>query len=158
MAGQDTYLTREGYEKLRKKLERLMKVRRRELAEDLRRAREHGDLSENAEYDAAKHAQALNEERIAELQRNLARAQIIDDRKIATDKVLLGATVKLQDIELGKEIQYTLVSELEADVSQGKISIKSPIAQGLLGHKENDIVEIKVPSNIMKYKISEISR
>jgi len=152
------YLTREGYEKLRKELELLKTVRRRELSAEIGIARAHGDISENAEYDAAKDAQALNEARIAGLEKRLVQAQILDDTNIDKDKALIGATVKLKDLDSGEEIQYTLLSELEADFSQGKISITSPLGKGLLGHKENEIVEIKVPAGIVKYQILKISR
>jgi transcription elongation factor GreA len=158
MSGHGAYLTREGHEKLRKKLEHLTKVRRKEIIVDLKRAREHGDFSENAEYDSAKDAQALNEKMIAELQRDLASAQILDDKKIARDKVLLGATVKLKDMVLEKELEYMVVSELEADFSRGRISVTSPIGRGLLGKKENEEVEIQAPANVLKYKILKISR
>ena len=152
------YLTREGYERLRKELALLKTVRRRELSEEIGIARAHGDISENAEYDAAKDAQALNEARIAGLEKRLIQAQILDDTNIAKDKALIGATVKLRDLGSGEETRYTLLSELEADFSQGKISITSPLGKGLLGHKENEIVEIKVPAGILKYKILKISR
>ena len=152
------YLTRAGYEKRKKELEFLKTVRRRELSREIGIARAHGDISENAEYDAAKEAQALNEKRINELEMKLIRAQILDDSKIPKDKALIGATVKLKDLDSGEEIEYTLVSELEADFSQGKISTTSPVGKGLLGHKKNEIVQIKVPVGILKYKILKISR
>jgi len=152
------YLTRAGYEKRKKDLEFLKTVRRRELSRAIGIARAHGDISENAEYDAAKDAQAFNEKRINELEMKLIRAQILDDSKIPKDKALIGAAVKLKDLDSGEEIEYTLVSELEADFSLGKISITSPVGKGLLGHKKNAIVEIKVPAGILKYKILKISR
>lgn len=158
MVDRDNFISREGYKKLIKGLEYLKTVERKELSKAVGEAREKGDLKENAEYDAAKDAQALNEKRIADLEAKLSRAQIIDDRNIANDKVLIGATVKLKDIDSGDEVEYTLVSELEADYSQGKISIKSPVAKNLLGHKENETVEIKVPAGTLKYKILKISR
>lgn len=158
MGAQDIYLTREGYEKLREKLEYLKTVRRRELSKEIGQAIAHGDISENAEYDAAKEAQALNEKRIAELGEKLARAQIIDDKNIPKDEVLIGATVKLKDLGSEEELQYTLVSEVEADFSQGKISTTSPVGKGLLGHKENEIVEIKIPAGVLRYKILKILR
>jgi len=157
MKRKDIYLTRGGYEKLREELECLKTVRRRELCKEIEQARSYGDLSENAEYDAAKEAQALNEMRIAELEDKLVRARIIDDENIPKDKVFIGATVKLKDLNSGKELQYTLVSEEEASYDQGKISITSPIGKGLLGHKENEIIEIKVPAGIVKYKIIKIT-
>lgn len=158
MSTQDIYLTRGGYEKLREKLEYLKTVRRRELSKEIGIARRHGDIRENSEYDAAKNAQGLNEAKIAELEDKLSNGRIIDNENIPADRVLIGAIVKLKDLDSGEKLQYTLVSEVEADFSQGKISISSPVAQGLLGHKENEIVEIKVPAGILKYKILKISR
>ena len=158
MSIQKTYLTKEGYEKLRKKLEYLKTVRRRELSKEIGIARKHGDLKENSEYDAAKNAQGLNEAKIFELESKLSNGRIIDYEDIPTDKVLIGAIVKLKDLDSGEKIQYTLVSELEADFSEGKISVSSPVAQSLLGHKENETVEIKIPAGILRYKILKISR
>lgn len=152
------YLSSEGYEKLRKKLEFLKTVRRRELSKAIGKARAHGDISENAEYEAAKEAQGLNEKKIAELEEKLSNAQILDDANIPKDEALIGATVKLKDLDSGEELQYTLVAELEADFSQGKISVTSPVGEGLLGHKVKETVEIKVPAGILKYKILKISR
>ena len=157
MGRENIYLTREGYEKLIKKLE-FLKTRRIELSKEIEQARAHGDLRENAEYVAAKEAQALNEIRIAGLGEKLSRARIIDDENIPKDEVLIGATVKLKDLDSEEELQYTLVSEVEADYDQGKISTSSPVGQGLLGHKENETVEIKVPAGIVRYKILKISR
>jgi len=158
MDAQDIYLTREGYQKLIGEFEFLKTVKRRELSKAVGEARAHGDLSENAEYDAAKEAQALNEQRIAELEYKLSHARILDDERIPKDEVLLGATVKLEDLSTEEELEYTLVSELEADYAQGKISISSPVGQGLLGRKENEIAEIKTPAGVLRYKILKISR
>jgi transcription elongation factor GreA len=158
MSAEFIYLTRQGYEKLQEELEYLRTVRRRQISKDIEKARAYGDISENAEYDAAKEAQALNEKRIMELEEKLSRAQILDDENIPKDEALIGATVRLKDLNSGKEFQYTLVSELEADFSQGKISITSPVGKGLLGHKENETVEIEVPAGILRYKILKISR
>ncbi len=158
MGKENIYLNQEGYEKIRKKIEFLKTIRRRELSKEIGTARAHGDISENAEYDAAKEAQGLNEKRIAELEEKLARVQIFDDKDIPKDKALIGATVKLKDLNSKEEFQYTLVSELEIDFSQGKISITSPVGKGLLGHKQNEIVDIKTPAGIVKYKILKISR
>ncbi len=113
MSTGDTFLTRDGYEKLIKELEQLKKVRRRELSKAIGKAWEHGDISENAEYDAAKEAQALNEQRIAELESKLSRARIIEDENIPTDKTYIGATITLKDLDTEKELQYTLVSGIE---------------------------------------------
>ena len=152
------YLTREGYEKLRDELEYLQTVKRRELSRAIGTARDHGDISENAEYDAAKEEQGLNELRIAKLEGNLTHVRIIDDEDLASDEVLIGATVKLKNLDSGDELEYTLVSEIEADYDQGKISVTSPAGKGLIGHKEKEVVEIEVPVGILKYKILKISR
>ena len=156
MAG-EIYLTREGHDKLVKELEFLKTTKRRQLSKAIGEARAHGDISENAEYDAAKDAQGLNEKKIAELETKLSYAQILSD-DIAKDEVLIGATVKLLDMDTAEEMEYTLVSELEADYNQGKISVTSPVGKGLLGHKENETVEINIPAGILKYKIVKISR
>lgn len=152
------YLSFEGYEKLRKELEFLKTAKRRELSKAIGEARSHGDISENAEYDAAKEAQALNEKKISELEEKLSNAQILDDTNMPKDEALIGATVRLKDLISGEVLQYTLVSEIEADFSQGKISVTSPVGESLLGHKEKETVEIKVPAGILKYKILKISR
>ena len=158
MSPEDVYLTREGYEKLREQLEYLKTVRRREISKEIGKAIAHGDISENAEYDAAKEAQGLNEKRIAELEDKLSRGRIIDDENIPADKVYIGAKVLLKDLNSGEELEYTLVSELEADYEQGQVSINSPVGRGLLGHRENESIEIKVPAGTLKYKILRISR
>lgn len=153
----EIYLTQEGYEKLVTELEQLKTVKRRALSKAIGEARSHGDISENAEYDAAKDAQGQNEKQIMELEDKLARARILD-KNIPTDEVLIGATVKLKDMNTDEELEYTLVSELEADYNQNKISVSSPVGQGLLGHKVNEVAEIKIPAGILKYKIIKISR
>ena len=153
-----SYLTHEGYEKLRKKLEQLKTTKRRKLAKAVGEARAHGDISENAEYDAAKDAQGMNEKKIAELEQKLSDSQILDDTKIAKDEALIGAKVKLKDMDSGEELEYMLVAELEADYAQNKISVTSPVGKGLLGHKVKEIVEIQVPAGTLKYKILKISR
>jgi len=158
MSMEETFLTQAGYEKLKKELEYLKTVRRREISREIGEAIAHGDISENAEYDAAKDAQALNENRIAELEDKLSRVRIIDDLRIPADKVCIGSTVFLEDLESGEELTYILVGTDEADLSHDKISTLSPVGHGLLGHKEGDMVEIKVPAGILKYKILKISR
>lgn len=158
MGTQDLYLTPEGYEKLKKELQYLKTVQRRKLSKEIGQAIAHGDISENAEYDAAKETQGLNEKRIAELEDKLSRAQIIDDENIPKDEVRIGATVKLKDLDSEKEFQYTLLSEVEADLLQGKISVTSPVGKGLLGHKKNETVEIKTPAGMLRYKILKITR
>ncbi len=154
----EIYLTKDGYHKLLEELEFLKNAKRREIARTLAEARAHGDLSENAEYDAAKEAQAHNEQRIAELEYKLSRVHVLDDMNISADEVLIGAKVKLQNVDTGDELEYTLVSEVEADFEQRKISVTSPVGKGLVGHKENEIVEIKIPAGILRYKVLKISR
>lgn len=153
------YLTRKGCQKLREELEHLKTAKRKEIADALHYARSLGDLRENSEYDAAKNAQALNEIKIAELEERLLKVKILEDETgIPKDKVSIGSTVKLKDLNTGREFQYTLVSETESDYEQGKISTKSPVGQGLLGHKKNETVKINIPAGTLKYKILEISR
>lgn len=154
----EVYLTREGYDRLIKELEFLKTEKRRKLSKAIGEARSHGDISENAEYDSAKDAQALNEAKILELEHNLSQARIIDDENIPKDEVLIGATVKLKDLDSDEELKYTLVSDLEADYSQGRISVSSPVGRGLLRHKENETVEINIPAGTLRYKILKISR
>lgn len=154
----EIYLTSGGYQKLVEELQILKTVKRRQLSKEIGEARAHGDISENAEYDAAKDAQGFNEKRIAELAEKLSRVRIIDDSEMPKDEVLIGATVRLKDLDSGEVLEYTLVSELEADYAQGKISTTSPVGQGLLGHKKDDAVEIKIPAGILKYKVLEITR
>ena len=153
----DIYLTQEGYEKLVNELEQLKTVKRRALARAIGEARAYGDISENAEYDAAKDAQAHNEKEITELEDKLARVRILD-KNISNNEVLIGAKVKLMDMDTQEELEYVLVSELEADYDQGKISVSSPVGAGLLGHKVNEVAEIKIPAGTLKYKIIKITR
>jgi transcription elongation factor GreA len=152
------YLTQAGYEKLKKELEYLKTTKRRNLSEEIGKARLLGDISENAEYDAAKDAQGLNEKKISEIEDRLSRAQIIDESQMSANEVLVGATVKIQDIETSEYDTYTIVSESEADFASGRISTTSPVGKALLGHKKNDIVNISVPAGILKYKIIDITR
>ncbi len=158
MGSGDIYLSREGHEKLRQELEYLKTVKRREFSKAIGEARAHGDISENAEYDAAKEAQGLNEKKISEMADKLSRAKILDDENIPKDEVLIGATVKLKDLESGEELEYMLVAEEEADYSQNKISVSSPVGSGLIGHKESEMVKIKIPAGILRYKILKITR
>lgn len=152
------HLTPEGHEKFKKQLEYLKKVRRRELSKEIGKAREQGDVSENAEYDAAKEAQGLNEKHIFELEQKLANAQILDDSDIPKDQALVGATVTLKDLDTQEDLKYTLVAELEANFAQKKISVTSPVGKALLGHKVGKVVEIKVPAGTLRYKILKITR
>ncbi len=152
------YFTEEGLNKLKAELQHLITVERPAIARQISEARDKGDLSENAEYDAAKDAQGMLEYKIAKLQEDLACARIIDESKIDTSKVLILSKVKLLNLQNNKEVSYTIVPENEANFKLGKISISSPIAKGLLGRSVDETVEIAVPAGIMKYKILEISR
>jgi transcription elongation factor GreA len=154
----DIYLTEEGYQKLVKDLERLKTVKRRQLSKAIGEARDHGDISENSEYDAAKEDQAFNEKKIAELEAKLAYVRILNDEEMPKDKILIGATVELEDLDTEEKIVYMLVSEVEADYKQGKISVSSPVGKGLINHKEGEAIEIKIPAGILHYKILKISR
>jgi transcription elongation factor GreA len=158
VAFDDIYLTQAGYEKLVHELEYMKNEKRRGLSKAIGEARAHGDLSENAEYDAAKDAQAANEAKIAELEFKLSHARIIENENISKDEILIGATVVLRDTDADKEFTYTLVSELEADYAAGKISVTSPLGKGLLGHKIGEDIEITVPAGTRHYKVITISR
>jgi len=158
MSNGDVYLTREGYEKLRRELEFLQNTKRREISKAIGEARAHGDLSENAEYTYAKEAQGLNEKKVAELQDKLSRAKLIDENAMSKDEILIGAKAKLKDLDSGEELEYVLVSEEEADYSSNKISVTSPVGGALIGLKENDTVKIKVPAGTLRYKVLKISR
>ena len=151
-------MTREGHDKFVKELENLKTVKRREIAADIARARAFGDLKENAEYDAAKNSQALNEKRIHDHEEKLALIQIIDESRIAKDQVLIGAKVLLKDLKTQEELTYNIVTQDEANFDEGKLSVTSPIAKGLLGLKVGESAEIKVPAGVLKYKVLKISR
>ena len=151
-------MSREGYDKFLKELDYLKTTKRREIAADIARARAFGDLKENAEYDAAKNSQAFNEKRISEYEDRLGRIQLIDESKIAKDQVLIGATVLLQDLKSQEELSYSIVTQDEANFDEGKISVTSPIAKGLLGLKVGGTAEIKIPAGVLKYKVLKISR
>lgn len=153
-----TYLTRDGYEKLYKELEYLKQTKRREISQQLEYARSLGDLRENAEYDSAKQAQALLEKRIAGLEQDLSHVKILDSEKIDKNKAYVGATITLKDLDSGEEAVYMLVNKEEADFSQNKISITSPVGKAILGHKVNDLIELEVPAGRLRYKVIKISR
>ncbi len=152
------YLTKEGYQKLSEELDYLKTTRRREISNEIGRARGFGDISENAEYDAAKDAQGHNEKKISELENKLAHAQIIDNDKMAKDEVLIGAKVALRDLDTDEEMEYILVSEMESNYDENKISITSPVGAGLLNHKLGEEVDITIPAGKLRYKILKISR
>lgn len=153
-----TYYTAEGLEKLKQELHQLKTVGRTAIAKAIAEARDKGDLSENAEYDAAKDAQGHHESRIAKLSEVLANARLIDESKLDASKVLALSIVKLKNIKNGMLMTYQLVSETEADLKAGKISVKSPIAQGLLGKSVGDKTQIEVPAGTIELEILEISR
>ena len=148
-------LTRDGYNKLLAELGCLKGEKRRQIARDLSEARALGDISENAEYDAAKEAQAHNEKRIAELENTLSSATIIENI-VSTGEVVLGAKVKVRDEASGEEFDYMLVSEAESDFDANKISAASPVGRALMGRKVGDVVEISVPRGAMAYKIVKL--
>ncbi len=150
-------MTPEGYQRLQEELKHLIRVERPKVVQDIAAARAHGDLSENAEYDAAKERQGFVEGRIAEINGKMARAQVINAADIDTDKVVFGATVKLFDVESEIESTYRIVGEDQADIKQGLISINSPVAKALIGHRVDDEVHIKVPSGTRIYEIIDIN-
>lgn len=152
------YLSREGYEELEEELKDLKTRGRREIAQEIAEARDKGDLSENAEYDAAKEAQGMLEKRIAELENALANARILDEEDIQTDKAYLLATLTIYNHTVDKEVQYTLVSKDEADFKEGKISVESPIGQALLGSEVGEVVEVDVPAGTLELEIKKIER
>ena len=153
-----SYYTAEGLKKLRAELAQLKDVERVKASKAIGEARDKGDLSENAEYDAAKEAQGMLEMRIAKLEDALAGARVIDESQLDNSKVLVLSKVKIKNQTNGMELNYTLVADGEADLAAGKISVNSPIGQGLLGKTVGDVAEITVPSGIIKFDIVEISR
>lgn len=152
------YLSREGFEKLEAELRDLKTRGRKEMAEEIAEARAKGDLSENAEYDAAKEAQGMLEKRIAELENALANARILDEEDVKTDKAYLLSTVTIYNHTVDKEVKYTLVSKDEADFSKNKISIESPIGKAILGSEVDEIVKVDVPAGKLKLEIKNIER
>jgi len=153
-----SYYTPEGLKTLRDELNQLKDVERPRASQAIAEARDKGDLSENAEYDAAKEAQGLLEMKIAKLEELVANARIIDESQLDVSKVLVLSTVKLKNLANKMEITYTLVAESEADLKAGKISVSSPFGKGLLGKSVGEIAEIKVPNGTLKMEILEISR
>ncbi len=149
-------MTPEGYQRLQEELKYLIRVERPKVVQDIAEARSHGDLSENAEYEAAKERQGFIEGRIAEINGKMARAQVINTNNLNSDKVVFGATVTLFDVESEVESTYRIVGEDEADIKAGMISIISPVAKALIGHREGDEVHIKVPSGTRIYEIVDI--
>jgi transcription elongation factor GreA len=153
-----SYYTAEGLKKLREELNQLKDVERPKASEAIAEARDKGDLSENAEYDAAKEAQGMLEMQIAKLEETLSNARIIDESQLDDSKVLVHSTVKIKNQNNGTEMTYKLVAQSEADLNSGKISVDSPIGKGLLGKEVGEIAEIEVPNGTVKLEIIEISR
>jgi len=151
------YLSEQGYEDLKNELHKLKTVDRPDVINQIAEARDKGDLSENAEYDAAKEAQGLLEARIAKLEIDLSNSRVIDESKLDSSKVSLLSNVTIKNLSNGSEMSYTIVSESEADLSQKKISASSPIGKGLIGKKVGDIADIVVPNGTIKFEIVKIS-
>ena len=150
------YMSQEGYDKLRAEIKRLEEVERPEVIRQIQEAREKGDLSENAEYDAAKEAQGKLETKIAQLKSELANAKILDTSKVQTDVVQILSKVTMKNVKTGMEMTYTLVSEGEANLKEGKISVQTPIAQGLLGKRVGEVASIQIPQGMIELKIVNI--
>jgi len=152
------YYTTEGLKKLRDDLEQLEHVERPRVTKEIADARDKGDLSENAEYHAAKEEQSLLEYKIAQLKNTLSKARLIDESQLDASKVLALSIVKIKNLDNKMEFEYTLVADAVSDLSQGKLSVNSPIGKGLLGKEVGDVTEIEVPNGIMKFEILNISR
>jgi len=152
-----TYMTKDGYKKKMEEIAYLESVERPRISAAIAEARDKGDLSENAEYDAAKEAQGMLEMKIAKLKDLVANARIIDETKLNTDEVNILSRVKIKNTSNGMSVEYTIVADSEANLREKKIGASTPIAKGLLGHKVGDLVEIQVPAGLMKFEIEEIS-
>jgi transcription elongation factor GreA len=153
-----TYYTQDGLDKLRAEIHQMKGTGRQQISKAIAEARDKGDLSENAEYDAAKEAQGLHEAKISKLENTLSTARLIDESKLDASKVLALSIVKIKNVKNGATMSYQLVAESEADLKTGKISVKSPIAQGLLGKSVGDKTEIQVPAGKIEFEILEITR
>lgn len=153
-----SYYSEEGYKKLKEELDFLEHTERPRVSKEIGEAIDKGDLSENAEYHAAKEEQSLLELKIAKLKNVVANARILDESQIDTSKILVHSKIKIKNVANGMEFNYTLVADSETDVRNGKLSVNSPIGKGLLGHKKGEIAEIKAPNGVMKFEIIEISR
>ena len=156
--GKVSYYTEKGLKELREKLDHLKDVERARASQAIGEARDKGDLSENAEYDAAKEAQGMLEMEISKLEETLSNARIIDESKLDSSKVLVHSMVKIKNLTNSATMEYKLVAQSEANLAQGKISVDSPIGKGLLGKKLGDIAEIEIPNGNVKFEILEISR
>ena len=153
-----SYYTAEGLKKLREELNHLKDVERPRASQAIAEARDKGDLSENAEYHAAKEEQSLLETKIAKLKNVVANARIIDESQLDVSKILIHSKIKIKNTTNGMEFSYTLVADSESDIKNGKLSVNSPIGKGLLGKELGDVVEIKVPNGIMNFEVTEVSR
>jgi transcription elongation factor GreA len=158
MAQQFTYLTKEGLQRLKDELRELKKVERPKISAQIAEARDKGDLSENAEYDAAKEAQGLLEMKISKMEELIASCRLIDESQVDTSKVFILSKVKIKNLSNGATFSYMLVAENEANLKEGKISIDSPIGKGLMGKVQGDVAEVTTPAGVMKFEILEISR
>ena len=159
MAAKPIILTPEGYKKLEEELRTLKVEGRKEIAEKIKEARSYGDLSENAEYDAAKDAQASMEQRITTIENMLKNAQIVSESDVTTDEISIGSRVKLYDVEFDEEMEYSIVGSTEVNPDEGRISDESPIGSAILGHKVDDIVDVELPSGeTIQFKVLEINK
>lgn len=159
MAVKPIILTPEGYKKLEEELRTLKVEGRTEIAEKIKEARSYGDLSENAEYDAAKDAQAAMEQRITTIENMLKNAQIVSDSDVSTDEISIGSRVKLYDVEFEEEMEYTIVGSTEANPDEGRISDESPIGSAIIGHKVDDMVDVELPNGeTIQFKVLEINK
>jgi len=152
----ETVLTPEGAQKLREEIEHLSTVRRREVAERIKQAREFGDIAENSEYDDAKNEQAMLEHRIAQLEERLATARVIEADEVPAGVVAVGRKVRLKDMDANETIEYSIVGSAEANPAENKLSNESPVGRAILGKKKGEIVEVAAPRGSLKYKIMEI--
>ena len=152
-----TYMTQEGYKKKMEEIAYLESVERPRISRAIAEARDKGDLSENAEYDAAKEAQGMLEMKIAQLKDLVANARILDDTNLNCDEVQILNKVKIRNVKTGQVMEYTIVADSEANLKEKKLASSTPIAQGLLGHKKGEVVSVKVPSGIIDFEIVEIS-
>lgn len=151
------YISQEGYDSLNEEIKHLEKVERPKISAQIAEARDKGDLSENAEYDAAKEAQGLLELKISKLKNTLANSRVIDPKDIDLSKVNIQTKVRVKNMKVNKEFTYTLVAESESDLKAGKISVKSPIGEGLMGKKIGEVADIQVPAGIIQFEILDIS-
>lgn len=152
------YFSKDGLNKFKEDLQNLKTVERKKVSQQIGEARDKGDLSENAEYDAAKEAQGLLELKISQMEEILSNARLLDESKMDTSKALIFSTVKVKNLANNQEMKYTLVSEEESNLKEMKISVSSPIGKGVLGKSVGDVAEIKVPAGLLKFEILEITR